>query len=510
MWLCQSPSFVKDASYAHGLCPLNQMTRILALPALLLCPFLCVKGETTNFPTKPIKVIVPFGAGGGSDTFVRLVQKAVDEEKLLPHPLVVQNIKGAGGTIGSRKAKDAAPDGYTILCLHEGILTAKYAGKAEYGPEAFEPIAGTGDIGILVAVKEDSPFKTLSDLMDVVAGRPDEIVFATNLGAPSHYVGLMLEDSKEGALFRHTQTGGGADRFAALVGGHCEITVFSLSEFNQFKDSGIRALALCAEQRHPAWPDMPTAREQGFDVIRGNTHFWWAPKGTSKEHIQVVSKALRKAMQSPAVRERLKAMHTDPTFLEGPALQDSLARREAGIAKVSKRETESLPDFPMLSLYAVIVLAAWAGAEALKKGKTLPPPQGGIPNNYSPQPLLAVQCVTGTAIYILVMQSGWIGFQYGTVVYILAVGLLLSKVKWQWIALFGGSALSMGFAMNISSRMHTDPSPWRWLPVCVALPLGLMLMDIDKKRLAILAWAAFTMGFGLHYTFAKVFNIELP
>lgn len=485
------------------------MNRLPILLCLQILPLITIMGDTGDYPTKPIKVIVPFGAGGGSDTFVRLIQKAVDEEKLLPHPLVVQNIKGAGGTIGSRKAKDAEPDGYTILCLHEGILTAKYAGKADYGPENFEAIAGTGDIGILVAVKEDSPYQSLPDLMEEAIRRPDEIVFATNLGAPSHYVGLMLEDRKEGARFRYTQTGGGADRFAALVGRHCDLTVFSLSEFNQFKDSGIRALALCAENRHPAWPDMPTAREQGFDVIRGNTHFWWAPKGTPEDRTKVIGAMLQQALQSPLVQERLQTMHTDPTFLEGKALSNSLEKREADIAKVSKREEEHLPDFPFLSLMCVLAMAVWVVADFMRE-RQLPKEEPNAGPSYTTHPLLALQSVLVTMVYILAMQSGWIGFKYATVTYVLAVGLLLSKVRWQWIALFGGSALAMGFAENLVGRMHESPSPWRWLTIAIAFPIALMIMNIGWKRLSVLVTIAFVMGLGLHYTFTEVFKIELP
>ena len=106
----------------------------------------CEKGASSGageFPRKPIKVVVPFGPGGDSDTFARIMQKTIRDHELLPEPLVILNVPGAGGTIGSRRVRDAAPDGYTILNLHEGIFTSKYAGRVSYGPEAFRPIAAT-------------------------------------------------------------------------------------------------------------------------------------------------------------------------------------------------------------------------------------------------------------------------------------------------------------------------------------------------------------------------------
>ena len=136
-----------------------------------------------EFPERPVDVVVPFAAGGGSDTFVRILQKAIRENDLSPQPFVVRNAGGAGGTIGSRRARDAKPDGHTILCLHDGIYTAQHYGTAEWGPADFEPIAATGRSGVVVAVAEDSPYENLAELMADAKERPYRVVCGTNLGA---------------------------------------------------------------------------------------------------------------------------------------------------------------------------------------------------------------------------------------------------------------------------------------------------------------------------------------
>jgi tripartite-type tricarboxylate transporter receptor subunit TctC len=110
-----------------------------------------------DYPSKPITVIVPFAAGGGSDVFVRIFQNAIRKNDLCPQPIVIKNIAGAGGTIGSRTARNAKPDGHTILCLHDGIYTAEHYGNADWGPDDFEPIAATGRSGVVVAVKKTHP-----------------------------------------------------------------------------------------------------------------------------------------------------------------------------------------------------------------------------------------------------------------------------------------------------------------------------------------------------------------
>ena len=193
-----------------------QMNRLLkvCLGLLPLATLGCDLSEpaSARFPAKPIKVIVPFAAGGGSDQFARLITTAIDEQGSLPEKMVVINVPGAGGTIGSRRVKQARPDGYTVLLLHEAIMTAKYSGRAAYGPEAFEAIAGSGDATQVIAVAAESPYADLDALMASAADTPDEIVFAANIGAPSHFAGLMLEQQRPGASFRYTQTGGGAKR----------------------------------------------------------------------------------------------------------------------------------------------------------------------------------------------------------------------------------------------------------------------------------------------------------
>jgi len=303
-----------------------------------------------TFPEKPITVIVPFAAGGGSDTFVRIFQKAIRDHELSPQPLVVKNIGGAGGTIGSRAALKAKPDGYTIMCLHDGIYTAQHYGNADWGPADFEPIAATGRSGVVVAVAENSPYITLSELMSDAIRRPPQLVFGTNLGAPNHYSALFLQNGQDGARFRFTQTGGGAKRFNQLKGGHIDVTGFSVAEYEQFKGSGIRALAVLGEEREAALPDLPTAKEQAVDATHSLMQFWWAPKGTSPERVAYLEDLLRRTMETAQVQERLAQQHYEPVFHSGEALQAVIRSRSEDLAGLKIKPLDSLPPLHWLVL----------------------------------------------------------------------------------------------------------------------------------------------------------------
>lgn len=327
--------------------------------------FLCAIfwAAAAPFPEKPITVIVPFAAGGGSDTFVRIFLKAIREHDLAPQPFVVKNIGGAGGTIGSRAALEAKPDGYTILCLHDGMYTAQHYGNADWGPADFTPIAATGRSGVVVAVADNSPYKDLAELMADAVARPYQLVYGTNLGAPNHYSALFLQNGKPGAKFRFTQTGGGAKRLAQLKGGHVDVTGFSVAEYEPFKEAGIRALAVLSEEREAALPDLPTAREQEVDAIHGLMQFWWAPKGTPPDRVAYLEKLLRQVMETSTVQARLAQLHVEPEFHVGDDLQAVIQERSRDLEGLQLEKPAALPPVHWLVLGFVGLCSVWVWRE---------------------------------------------------------------------------------------------------------------------------------------------------
>lgn len=430
-------------------------------------------------------MVVPFAAGGGSDTFGRIIQNAIEQHDLLPQPVVIINVPGAGGTIGSRRVKNARPDGYTLLLLHEGILTAKHSGNSAFGPEAFTPIAGTGDSIQVIAVGPDSSHRDLSSLMNDAARDPDTIVFSANIGAPSHFAGLMLEAEKPGATFRYTQTGGGAKRFAALQGGHVDVSAFSIAEYVQFKPSGMRALALLGPQRHPELPDLATAREQGFDVISQNMQFWWAPTGILPDRVERVADAIEAAMQTREVRERLAEMKISTVTLRGDALRDEIELRNERIAAVAPGANVQLPNFPLYVFAALVLIGCIALGQMLRgaNGTTVARQAADAEEDAgdkddesrraidSPDRLhLRGAILVGmvTIAYVVILQLQWVRFVPATAAYTLLCGGILASPE-------------------LKQRQI------RWgTTVASLLVVGVL------------------MSFGMHYLFTKVLVVDLP
>jgi len=336
---------------------LTKLKRMVFIPLaqlifIKLVFFCSLQGD---YPSKPITVIVPFAAGGGSDVFVRIFQNAIRKNNLCPQPIVIKNIAGAGGTIGSRSAKNATPDGHTILCLHDGIYTAQHYGNADWGPDNFEPIAATGRSGVVVAVEEDSPYTSLNELMEEARDRPYQLVYGTNLGAPNHYSALFLQNGKSGAKFRFTQTGGGAKRLAQLKGGHIDLTGFSVAEYQQFKDAGIKALASLGEERESSFPNLTTALEQEVRATHDLMQFWWAPQNTPPERIAYLQNLLAEAMATREIKESFQNLHMDPVLQVGQDLLKTIANRSQKLQGITIDKPTALPPLEWIILGITVI-----------------------------------------------------------------------------------------------------------------------------------------------------------
>ena len=389
----------------------------------------CAGRDTPNtYPNRPIKVVVPFAAGGGTDAFARIVKKAIEENNLLPQPLVIVNVGGASGTIGSRRVKDARPDGYTVLLLHDAIVMARYSGKVAYGPSAFEAVAGTSRNGTVVVAREDSRYENVKDAVDDAQARPDTVTFGCNLGTPTHYVGLLLERERPGTAFRFVQSGDGAERYHNLKGGHIDLTVFSNEEYLRYREEGIRALAFFGTERHPLMPDVPTAIEQGFNAEAGIMQYWWMPKRTPSDRVETFASVLEHAMQSDTVRDWLANVRSEPEFATGQPLRKRLENLESQVATVNLQEPVDMPNLPVIVLLCVMGLGTVVGIRSLRSTTTSKQTSS---TNAPPHYRLAMVCGLLVVAYVLALavdvRGLSPGFRAATLVFVTAIGWSLAR-----------------------------------------------------------------------------------
>ena len=387
---------------------------------------------SAKFPNRPIQIVVPYGAGGGSDTFVRILTKGIVEDELIDQPLVIINMPGGSGTIGSRSVKDARPDGYKILCQHNAIITAKLAGTVDYGAEAFDQIAMTGELSLVILVREDAPFDDLPALLEAAKQQPKQIRFGANRGAPAYFTTLQMEKAWPGAQFSIVSADGGADRYAKIIGGHLDAGIFSLSEYLDFRspdgtpaDQNIRAIAILGSKRHPSSPDVATAVEQNVPVLLSNAHYWWAPKGTPKDVVNRIAMVLQKAMQNQTVRSELDRLTVDPNFLQGEPLNETLNSTIKRFEATADVKESVVPRFTSYVLLIVAVLFVWVLVTPVSE--TDSDGQLDQAKPFEKQPTTAIASLAVLVVYVAVLGQGWLPFAIATALMVFVVANLLTR-----------------------------------------------------------------------------------
>tara|TARA_Y100000814_G_scaffold88704_1_gene59966 strand:+ start:23 stop:979 length:957 start_codon:yes stop_codon:yes gene_type:complete len=274
-----------------------------------------------DYPERPIKVIVPTDPGGSIDTVARTLARVIGENDWLSEKMVVVNQPGAGGTIATRRIKDAPNDGYTIGLWHQGLITSKAMGIVDYDHTAFEILCSSGYSEVGIGTGPKSRIKTYDDLLTESKRSP--IKFSTNIGLPVH-LAPMIFANESGVSFRFIQAGGASQRLASVMGSHTELSVFSSLDFSNFKEAGIRPLVFFTEERVDIFPNTPTALEKGIDFQYQTQYFWITPRGVSSEILDTLEIALEKASEDPQTTSYFKTLGLISRFEQSEAIQTSL------------------------------------------------------------------------------------------------------------------------------------------------------------------------------------------
>ncbi len=278
------------------------------------------------YPERPIKMIVPWAAGGDTDAIHRVIASSM--EKQLGKPVVIVNIAGASGTVGAREAMKAAPDGYTILAIHDFIHTTYYTGVGDLTYKEFEPVSLLTSTPSVLAAYGKTPWNSMKELIEDAKKRPEQITVGVSLGSTSHFFPAMIGQAA-GIKWKYVSYEGTAPRMTALMGGHVLLGETNLTQLDKVKAGQIKMLAIATAARVPEVPDMPTLKELGIDIVvyavnRGIV----APKGTPDAVLAKLEEACGKAMKDPAVTEAMKKQGTLIDFMNRKAYGDYLRKND--------------------------------------------------------------------------------------------------------------------------------------------------------------------------------------
>ena len=293
---------------------------------LLAASFVAGSAGAETFPSKQITMVVPFTAGGPTDTLARILTERMS--RTLGQTVIVDNITGAAGTIGTTRVARAAPDGYTIMIGHWSthvVNPAIYPLPFDILND-FEPLAMIATNPQLLVARKDFPAKDLAELIAVVKASGDKTTAGTSgVGAASHIGGLYFEQ-KTGAKLRFIPYRGGGPALQDLVAGQIDIMFDqAANSIPQIQAGKIKVFAVTAKQRMKAMPDIPTVDEAGLPGLYiAVWHGIWAPKGTPKDVAAKLTAAIQEALADPQVRARFEALGQE---IPEPAQQTPQALR---------------------------------------------------------------------------------------------------------------------------------------------------------------------------------------
>ena len=290
------------------------MKKLLSIVCAATCLTLSAgQALAQAYPTKPIKIIVPFGPGGFTDVVARILGVKLGES--LGQSIVIENKPGAGSMIGTDQVAKSAPDGHTLLI---GGLATHAASpnmlKADYDPlKDFESVGMIGSAPIIAITFNESPFKTLKDVVDAARKDPKGVMYGTSgNGSPLHLAGELFT-SQNKIDMTHVPYKGGVPAITDTIGGQTQLMFPSLFTALPYIKSGkLNGLAIAGAKRSSVLPNVPTLKEQGIDGVDVEQWYgFFAPAKTPKETIAKLNQSLNKALADPEIIKRLEGHGAD-------------------------------------------------------------------------------------------------------------------------------------------------------------------------------------------------------
>ncbi|NGM86752.1 tripartite tricarboxylate transporter substrate binding protein [Parapusillimonas sp. SGNA-6] len=297
------------------------MVRLLMKGVVFALATLSFGATAAKYPEKPVHVVVPYGPGGGVDTFTRPIAIALTEQT--GQSFVVENKAGGGGTIGVRQVSRAASDGYTLLSggVHQAMAEGLYPQRGYVLDKDFKPLAFTAVVPNVIIVNADTPFKSVKELIEYAKKHPSDLNYCSSgVGTAQHLVAEVFMAAASIKL-THIPYTGTAAALTDLMGGHCQVMFDGLGTSAPLIKSGkVRPLAFTTKSRSPYFPDIPTTGEAGGpEMDAGIWYGLWAPTQTPPETIVYLQNQIKNALQSDKVQ---KAFETQGATISDKPLDE--------------------------------------------------------------------------------------------------------------------------------------------------------------------------------------------
>ncbi len=280
-----------------------------------------LSASAADFPTKPVTLIVPWPPGGSTDIAMRAMAESAS--KHLGQTIIVDNKPGGSGTVGvAAMAATAKPDGYTIAQIPITVFRLPHMTKMSFDPvKDFTYVAHLSGYTFGVVVKNDAPWKTFRDLLNDAKANPGKITYASPGAGTSLHIAMEQIALREGIKWTQVPFKGGAETSAAVLGGHVSATADSTGWGPLVNSGDLRLLVTWGAQRTKNWPNVPTLREVGIDMVADSPFGIAGPKGMDPKVVKVLHDAFKKAVEDPAVLATLSKFDMVPNYMDTATYQ---------------------------------------------------------------------------------------------------------------------------------------------------------------------------------------------
>ena len=289
---------------------MRKVTILVSLAAIVLT---AASTLPAAYPDRPVKLIVPWAAGGDTDNIFRPFGQPF--QKALGATVVIANVSGASGTVGAREAKGSPPDGYTLYAVHDYIHSTYYTGVSDVAYTDFEPVCLISSTPSVLTASPKTKWSSWQELLGDAKARPGQITVGATLGSTSHFFPALIEKAA-GIKFKYVSYEGLAPRMNAILGGHIDLTDSNLTQKGKVDAGQLKFLAIATEKRSPDLPSVPTLKELGLNVVFSVERGIMAPKGTPGDVLVKLEGACAQAVKDPAFADSMKKQGTDVRFLD--------------------------------------------------------------------------------------------------------------------------------------------------------------------------------------------------
>ena len=288
--------------------------------------------QDIDWPTRTIEIVVPASAGGGNDLHARLYARYLEE--LFDVPVIVSNMTTGGQAPAFRYVHDAEPDGYTILHTHDAFFINQANGSIDFGLEDMTNLGITSKIaGQILVANTKKGWNSLEDLVTAAKEKPDSVTVGISVGSTTQVMADMMIDA--GIPVKAVDTSGASDRVAKLLGGHIDLAFMGYSDLEQYIQSGdFTPLCVIASEREAGYPDIPTAKESGYDVVFDSSYFMLTSPGTDQAVVDKLTAALAEISAIPEYAEEVDKIDKQAPLYITP--EDSIDTLTANLENLKK------------------------------------------------------------------------------------------------------------------------------------------------------------------------------